>query len=88
MSWWDDLNRLKDEAIESINNVSTQTVGQIFGVPAAPVSATTQIATTPNTAKPVSGTNTAAAGGALGVNNNLLIVGVVALIAALYLMKK
>lgn len=88
MSWWDDLNRVKDETIASINKAYTDTQTFVDQTIIKPLSPTRQIATTPTAQQPVAGTNTATNNGLLGVNNNMLIFGAAALIAALYFMKK
>lgn len=88
MSWWDDLNRVKDETIANVNNYIKDAQTYVDTQIVKPLTPTQQIATTPNAQQPVAGKNTATNNGLLGIDNNMLIFGAAALIAALYFMKK
>lgn len=85
MSWWDDLNRAKDEAIAGLQQTVTNITGTSNDFLATVVPPSTQKATTNNVAQPVAGVNLPQSA---GVNNNLLVIGIAALIASLYFLKK
>jgi hypothetical protein len=85
MSWWDDLNRLKDETITSLNNAVTSVTGTSNDFLATVIPPSTQKATSTTVSQPVAGVNLPQSS---GVNNNMLVIGVAALIASLYFLKK
>ena len=85
MNWWEAANQWKDETLAGITKAVTDVTGSAEQFYSTIVPPTTQIATTSTTAKPVAGVETQQSS---GVNNNMLIVGIAALIASLYFLKK
>lgn len=85
MSWWDDLNRAKDEALAGLQQTVTNITGTSNDFLATVVPPSTQTGTATNVSQPVAGVNTPQTA---GVNNNLLVIGIAALIASLYFLKK
>lgn len=85
MSWWDDLNRAKDEALAGLQQTVTGITGSSNDFLATVIPPSQQKATATNVSQPVAGVNLPQTS---GVNNNMLIVGIAALIASLYFLKK
>lgn len=85
MSWWDDLNRIKDETISSINTAVTGVTGTAEDFLKTVVPPSSQTAKSSTVSQPVAGVNQTQSA---SVNNNMLVLGVAALIASLYFLKK
>lgn len=89
-NWWDSINQALDSGKEAITTSVNNLKEAYAGVGAAlggQIPPSQQIANAPTAAQPVAGTNTSANSN-FNIDNKMLVVMGVALVATLYFLKK